>query len=115
MTAIDSAQTLSPEKKQLLRELREIILTHLPDCRILLYGSVARGTDDAESDIDILIIMAHPLSWQEEEKVRSAIYDFELPRFLLVSTIFVAREEWESPGGMNSPFYCNVQEDAIQL
>ena len=42
---------------------------------MLLFGSVARGTQAEESDFDVLILTDSRLSGKEEDEVEDALYD----------------------------------------
>ena len=46
--------------------IRKTVQSFLPDSRILLFGSHARGTADEHSDYDLLIITPNPLTRSEK-------------------------------------------------
>ncbi len=48
--------------------IRQTILSELPDCRIILFGSRARGDFDKYSDYDLLIVTATTIT--PDEKIR---------------------------------------------
>ena len=48
---------------------------------VIVFGSVARGTDTSASDIDIMVVLdpAGPaVDWHTEKRVRSVAFDVEL-------------------------------------
>ena len=45
---------------------------------IILYGSVARGTEEPESDVDIAVLVQGPLTTESEEQLSSFIVDMNL-------------------------------------
>jgi hypothetical protein len=51
MRTLESLSTLNDSDRTVLRELKERIRRFLPLATVLLYGSAARGTRDAESDL----------------------------------------------------------------
>ncbi|MDR1820022.1 MAG: nucleotidyltransferase domain-containing protein [Methanobrevibacter sp.] len=51
--------------------------------KIILYGSVARGEDNEESDIDILIVS------KDRKKTKSKIYDF-VTDFLFATEVLIS-------------------------
>jgi len=61
---------------------------------VVLFGSKARGADDAESDIDLLVLTARPLSWRECDDVTDALFDVELAHDVVISTLVVSECEW---------------------
>ncbi len=115
MKTIDNAKSLSEQDKQLLLALKEIIHGFLPDATILLYGSVARGTQGPDSDYDVLILTNHPFSSKEEDDITDAIYDLELEHGVLISAMMYTHEQWNAPIRRAMPFHENVQKDAVLL
>jgi uncharacterized protein len=43
-----------------LREAARRIRDHYPGARVILFGSAARGTSGAESDVDLCVVVDHP-------------------------------------------------------
>ena len=79
-----------------------------------LYGSRARGTSHVYSDWDILLIL-------NKEKLTQADYDTVSYPFVLlgcelgeeINPIMYTEKEWQSYQA--TPFYENVQHDALDL
>ncbi len=79
-----------------------------------LYGSRARGTAHSYSDWDILLIL-------NKEKLTQADYDNVSYPFVLlgcelgeeINPIMYTEDEWQSYHA--TPFYENVQKDAVNL
>src|SRR5437762_2773864 len=46
--------------------IKKTILSYLPDSRILLFGSHARGSNDRHSDYDLLVITPNMLTQREK-------------------------------------------------
>lgn len=82
--------------------------------RILLYGSVARGTDDEESDIDIAVLLKPGETEEMGEKMLDLVVDLELEYNKVLSVLRIDYDkfkEWEDI----MPFYKNVKKDGILL
>ena len=58
MKTIEQTHVVSEEDKALLREMKKVIREVVSAAEVLLYGSVARGTQGPESDYDILVLTA---------------------------------------------------------
>lgn len=99
--------------RSLLRELREGI-EHLygPRLRgVYLFGSYARGEEDAESDVDLLIVLDEvSQSAQEVERTGHLISDLSLKFGISVSRVFVSERDWLE---RDTPFLANAREEAI--
>ena len=81
----------------------------------LVYGSVARGTSEPESDVDVLVLTDQPLDRAEEDAVMDAVFDLELERRTVISTLCYARSDWARPIRQVSPFYREVEQDGVIL
>ncbi|MCD8218397.1 MAG: nucleotidyltransferase domain-containing protein [Clostridiales bacterium] len=80
---------------------------------IILYGSVARGTQTEESDIDIAVILD---SYTEDmhERMTDFIVDLELEHDVVLSVRLINFDKfkkWENV----MPYYKNVKKDGIVL
>jgi predicted nucleotidyltransferase len=72
----------------------ELLLTQFPVEQVTLYGSKVNGQDTKESDIDLLVLTQHPLSWQERDAITDALFDLELTYDVVISTLVADREQW---------------------
>ena len=102
--------------QMVLGELVEGILSILESqvIRIVLYGSVARGTNTAESDVDIALLLNGNLSRETEDKLSDLIVDLNLKYDIVLSVIDIDYEmfkKWEKV----TPFYKNVNEEGVVL
>ena len=82
--------------------------------RIVLYGSVARGTDTPESDVDIAIFVRSKLDDKKDELLSDLIVDLNLKYNKVFSVIDIDEDrylKWRSV----TPFYQNVDREGIVL
>jgi hypothetical protein len=49
-----------------LVKIKKVVKSILPDCRIILFGSKAKGNFDGQSDYDILVVTKKNLSIKEK-------------------------------------------------
>ncbi len=115
MRRLDEAREVTERIRRLLRNIGAIIRSELPKADVLRYGSVARGTQDVESDYDILVLSDAPLSRARQGMICSAIFDWELDEGIVESLLFRTQSEWDSAGLRRSPFRREVQWDAVAL
>ena len=84
----------------------EYVVAHLDNtivAKIILFGSKARGDDDEESDIDLLIITNSKLSWHSECELLNIVHDAELKYGVIFGAIVFDAEYWRLQPD-NSPF-----------
>jgi predicted nucleotidyltransferase len=99
----------------LFQGLKRVVHGRYPDAALLVYGSTARGTREADSDYDVLVLSETALSRDEENAIRNAVYDFELENEIVVSLLFYGRGEWDSPLMSATPFHANVTREGVPL
>ncbi len=73
----------------LIRQMVDAIVREVEPQRIYLFGSRARGTDSAESDVDLLIIEAEAFGsernrWSELRRIRRVLRPFSISKDILV-------------------------------
>lgn len=83
---------------------------------VVLYGSVARGTQTEESDIDIMILIdgSNDELRQYDDKLNDISTDFSLKYFKVLSVVDVSYQEYLDWKNL-SPFYKNVSEEGVVL
>ena len=82
--------------------------------RIILYGSVAKGINDAESDVDIAVLLRGTLNPETEDRLSEFIVDMNLKYDTVFSVIDIDIDmfnRWENA----IPFYKNVNDEGIVL
>ena len=78
---------------------------------LYLYGSFARGEEDPESDVDIIIVLDRIDAYGVElDRTSALISALSLDSGLSISRVFVSQEDWTI---RDSPFLANVREEAI--
>ena len=115
MKTLEQVDLLCTRDRELLKEIKTLIQQFLPTATVLLYGSVARGTSDPESDYDLLVLTDDPLDREEEELIGDAIYKLELQKGIVISDIFHTKAQWDSPLYRAMPFHREVERDSIVL
>jgi len=113
MKSLDTAVRVQAKDREILQELGGIIRRFLPGATIYLFGSAAEGVRQPDSDLDVLIITNTHLSRQEEAAVTEAIYEIELARGVVISTLFYSRDEWHAPLARATPFRARVEAEAV--
>jgi len=78
---------------------------------IYLYGSYARGEQDRESDLDVLIILDHIDHYGTEiDRTGPLVSARSLKYSVSISRVFVSERDWVE---RDTPFLANAREEAI--
>lgn len=99
-------------KDDLIRGLVDIFSNNI--IAIILYGSVARNENTAESDIDIAIIVKNEMDDATREKFMQWSAELDLRYDKVFSIIDIQEKNMEKWGSV-LPFYQNVQKEGIVL
>lgn len=97
-------------KADLVEGLKKIFHDKL--ISIILYGSVARGTDTKESDIDIAIILKDAKNQLFRDKLIDFTVDLDLKYDKVFSVIDIDYDAFLRWGEL-LPFYKNVKKDGV--
>ena len=103
-------------EQRISHELVEGILAVMQDKidRIILYGSVARGTNTKDSDIDVALLVKNKLDPDTEDRLSDFIVEMNLKYDRVFSVIDIEAEKfaaWKT----TIPFYQNVSVEGIFL
>lgn len=100
--------------KSYIEELSKIYGMHLK--KVILYGSYARGDFNAESDIDIMILL--DLTDMEIKNYRHQLsgltYDFNMEHEIDIKPIAKNQEHFQKWLGIY-PFYSNINSEGVEL
>jgi predicted nucleotidyltransferase len=72
-----------------------LLKERFPADAVILFGSKARGDDDPETDIDLLVLTSRPVDFAEKRRMTDALFDIEPELAVVISKLVVPREEWE--------------------
>ena len=80
-------------------------------CGVYLYGSFARGDQDEESDVDLLVVLDDFNSYgQEVDRTAEVVSDLSLKWCVSISVVFVRRHDWVKG---DSLFLRTLREEAV--
>ena len=103
------AERVEKVLRKLRRELEGIYGPRLRG--VYLFGSRARGEAEAESDVDVLIVLDRLDRYGVElERTGEAASRLSIEAGLSISRVFVSEREWRES---QSPFFQNVREEGV--
>jgi len=107
---------LTPNELAAVTEYVADIRDRFPDriLSVILFGSKARGDGDAESDVDLLVLVD-----AEDREFRSELWriasDVSLEHNLVISVRVFAQTRWAETRRLRLPFYRAIVADGIPL
>ncbi len=110
-----SKLTLSDNQKRALSKVKEAVSQKLKIDKFIVFGSVARGEADEESDMDVLILTKSPVSHKEKHDIYSIATEVNLHYDTNISLLILNKEDWEN--GMYSilPIKDEIRRDGVAL
>ena len=115
MTRTLNGLALTQQQQQALLVAKEKIGQRFPVRSFILFGSYARGTASADSDIDLFVLTERKLSWQERFEITHILSDVNLEYDTLIHSLVTPVEEWESPVWSLLPIYEEIRERGIEF
>jgi predicted nucleotidyltransferase len=106
---------LSHTEKCALDELITSLREKWHDAEFTLFGSKARGTDDEESDLDILIKLPEPVKEETRRIIIHRIFDINLSFDSNISALIVSKESWQHSPLAVLPIHYAVETEGIPL
>jgi predicted nucleotidyltransferase len=100
---------------QIMPQCKEVLEKHYGDRFVgfILYGSQARGKAEAESDIDLLVLLQGPFDYfQEIWELAELLYPVQLESDYLISVKPAAVQDFQA--GILQ-FYRHVRREGIQV
>lgn len=101
--------------EQLIEGMVRAIVEEVGPRRVYLFGSYARGSQTADSDIDLLVVEDQEFGpvrnrWSELQRIRKALRSFRIPKDILV----YSRDEFEKwEGSVNHVVAHAVREGRL--
>lgn len=82
--------------------------------QIVLYGSYARGSQTAESDLDIALFLDEPDSEQLHDEMTDQVVDYELELGITLSVVTIDNRQYQQWKD-TLPYFQNIQREGITL
>lgn len=81
---------------------------------VILFGSRARGEAQADSDMDVLVVLSSA-GPEVRREVRGLAVEVWLEHDIYLSTRIWSQEHWQELGELQTLLYQNIQRDGINL
>lgn len=105
------------DRSQIVEKIRQVVNAVNPTAETILYGSQARGSARADSDVDLLILLdgdGEKPSIAQEETITWPLYELELQTGIQISPLVMLKKQWYNRP-IKTPFYYNVMREGIKL
>lgn len=102
-------------EKKVFEAFRTLVLKRIPVCKMILFGSRARGDSSPYSDMDILVITEEkPDEWQMDY-ISDCAWEAGFESGIVIVPIVFSRDEWENSPERYSLLARAVERDGIPI
>ena len=115
MTSYQDWQKRYPDKATLLKPYVAAIRQVVPDAEVILYGSIVRGDSRADSDVDLLVLVAQETTPKLKRAISDRIYAVELERSQIASVMVRQRAEWDSEPLSIMPLHRAIEREGVRV
>lgn len=115
MKNYDVWQKQHQEKAGLIALCASAVRQVVIDAEIILYGSVARGEETAESDVDLLVLVPQPVTSTLRRAVRARLYNIGLQSDQIITALVRQKSAWYSAPLNYTPLYQTIEREGVQL
>ena len=106
---------LTANQYQALVDLQQRVADLYDITQMILYGSVARSEADEESDLDLLLVTAQPLSRPARHEITDVVFDVNLRDGTNISTLVVDCHAWNEGPVSVLPLREEILKDGVVL
>ena len=103
------------DRQQLVKQIKAAIHRTDETAQAILYGSQARGDWNAQSDIDVLILIdGDKINLDTEQHYTLPLFQLEWQTGIPISPMVMLKKDWEIKKN-KTPFYLTIQQEGIEL
>lgn len=106
---------MSTSERKVLQRLKSMLEQCVKVHQIILFGSRARGDADAESDMDVLVVLDQPINRETRKAVSGCTWQVGFNAGMVVTAILFARDEWENGPEYYSPLAEAVRKEGVLI
>lgn len=88
---------------------------HGKGVEVFLFGSVARGDYDDESDIDVLVLLPGKVNTALKEEIYEEAYEIGLRYDVVFGIVIYELDFWHSELAAVMPLYKDIEMESIKL
>ncbi len=108
-------QTIDDKYKVVINEVKKVIRSVIDQpFEVTLYGSVARGEETSESDMNLLVLIEGHVDCSLKEQIITEIYPIELYRDVIISLFIESKFVWETKYATLSMLYQDIEREGIR-
>lgn len=105
--------TLRHNEKNAIREATRMLKQQFPIKDVVLFRSKARGDDDPDSDIDLLLVAVRPLHWKERQAIIHSLFDLGMKHDVIFSILDTTESDFDNGIFTVFPTYQEIIREGV--
>ncbi len=106
---------LDANERAVLRKVAARLKHDLPVDRVVLFGSKARGSAEADSDIDLLVLTSCPVTRGLRSQISELVFEAGLSSDLTLTSVVASEQEWQTGLLRLLPIRHEVDRDGCEI
>lgn len=104
---------LMDNEKEAIQEATKLLKETFPVKKVILFGSKARGDDDPESDIDLLLVTERSLHWTERPATIYSLFDLGMKHDVIFSILDTTGSDFDNGIFTAFPIYQEIVKEGV--
>lgn len=105
---------MNENTQDLLARCKSAILSIEPEAEIVLYGSYARNEQNAESDLDLLVLLPGEPAIETKLAINEATHAIQLDSGVLIVCLIKSKRFWRDVMSV-TPLYEAIEEEGLAV
>lgn len=101
--------------RKIVERLKHVLEQRVNLHQIILFGSRARGDFNAESDMDVLVVVDTPVTPEIRAAVSECTWQVGFDAGIMIAAVLFSRKEWEEGPEHYSPLAESVRADGVAI
>ena len=106
---------LTETERLAVEEAARRVKSELPVARVILFGSKARGSSGADSDIDLLILTSEPVTTELRRAISDRLFEVSLDRNVALASVVTSETDWSEGLTRHTLLHSEVERDGCEI
>jgi predicted nucleotidyltransferase len=104
---------MTEKESEIIRQFKSLIENLLHVCSMTVFGSRARGDNNPDSDLDVLVVIDESETWDRLMYIYDCAYDLSLENGIIISPSVFSRDRWENSPERSSLLSMAIKKEGI--
>lgn len=112
---IEDIPTLTPTEREAILLLKERLRQNFNLVKMILYGSKARGDHHDHSDVDLMVLVEEPKTWENREKLSDLQFEVIMQHDAPLMSILENNQKWQNEQEISLPLKDSIESEGVEI